>query len=93
MATIIVKLSDAAKAIAERHAIELGYDGAADWAFELLRNYAATREDAMYTRMHTGEHNTIFGRSKREQNDLAARAAAEAAENEKRAKEKAERKE
>lgn len=73
MATITITLTPAAKAIAEKHAKELGYPSAGDWAFELLRNYAASREDQLYQRMHPGEHNPVFGRSKREQADLAER--------------------
>lgn len=77
MAQIIVELSDEAAAVAEKHAKELGYPDAADWAFELLRNFAATREDALYTRQrHLGEQNALFGASKREQLDSALRAAA-----------------
>lgn len=73
MARIVITLSDEAKALAEKHAGELGYEHAGDWAFELLRNYAATREDALYHRMHTGEHNPVFGCSKREAKDRARR--------------------
>jgi hypothetical protein len=80
MTTITIDLPDEAAAIAEKHAKELGYESAADWAFELLRNYAATREDALYTRMHPGEHNQVFGRSRRELRDVVARDHAEAIE-------------
>lgn len=78
MATITIKLSDEAKALAERHAKELGYQDAADWAFELLRNYCAQRHDALYERMHPGELNPVFGRSRREEKDRMAREEAEA---------------
>lgn len=74
MAKITISLSDEAKALAEKHAVELGYEDAADWAFELLRNYAAQREDGLYRRMHIGEHNEVFGRSRREQADADHRA-------------------
>jgi hypothetical protein len=83
MKKITIELPDEAAVIAEKHARELGYDDASDWAFELLRNYAATREDALYHRMHPGEHNTVFGRSRREQADIERRAEAERAEAEK----------
>lgn len=73
MAKIVIKLSDAAAALAEKHAQELGYESAADWAFELLRNHATSREDALYMRMHTGELNPVFGRSNRETTDHARR--------------------
>lgn len=80
MATITITLPDDAAACAEKHARELGYEDAADWAFEMLRNYAALREDALYTRMHAGEQNPVFGRSRREQADWDAREAARIAE-------------
>jgi Arc/MetJ-type ribon-helix-helix transcriptional regulator len=76
MAKITITLPDTAAEIAEKHARELGYEDASDWVFELLRNYAATREDALYTRMHPGEHNPVFGRSRREIKDAERRAAA-----------------
>jgi hypothetical protein len=80
MATIEIDLADAAKALAEKHAAELGYDSAADLAFELLRNKVAAREDELYTRMHAGEHNTVFGASRREVKDYEARKAREGVE-------------
>lgn len=80
MATIGIDVSDAALALANKHATELGYVDASDWAFELLRNFVATREDSLYVRMPTGEQNPVFGRSKREQFDFDKRAAVEAAE-------------
>ena len=79
MARLIMELSDEASALAEKHALELGYPNAADYAFELLRNYVAQREDELYTRMHAGELNPVFGRSAREQADFDRRKAAEQA--------------
>lgn len=76
MAVITIKLNDEAKALAEKHAAELGYHDAADLAFELLRNHCAARHDALYERMHIGEHNHVFGRSRREQDDFDRREAA-----------------
>lgn len=93
MAEIVIKLpNEAAKEQAEKHARELGYEGADDLAFELLRNYTATREDQLYTRCHIGEHNVTFGRSRREHADHERRLTAEReerAEAEKKAKAKA----
>lgn len=79
MAMLVIDLPDDALALVEKHARELGYDTAADYGFELVRNPVATREDAHYARMHAGEHNHVFGRSKREKMDLAAREAADLA--------------
>lgn len=73
MAKIVIEIPDAAATLVEKHAKELGYPHAADYAFELLRNHCAQREDALYTRMHIGEQNPVFGRSKREAADLARR--------------------
>lgn len=76
MAQIIIdNLPDAAKALADKHARELGYEDAGVWAFELVRNFAAEREDRLYMRMPTGESNPVFGRSRREQFDFDKRAA------------------
>ena len=88
MAQIVIELSDEAAAQADKHAKELGYEDAADWWFELGRNYTATREDQLYTRCHIGEHNKTFGPSRREAKDQKARRDAEAAEAAKAAKKK-----
>jgi hypothetical protein len=80
VAQIAIELPDPAKAQAEKHAKEIGYEDAADLAFELLRNHVATREDALYTRCHLGELNQAFGRSRREALDYQKRKEAEARE-------------
>jgi hypothetical protein len=77
MAKLVLDLSDAALTLATKHAKELGYADAADWAYELLRNYVTLREDQRGKRMHTGELNPIFGRSHREAADFERRQAAE----------------
>lgn len=70
---ITVDFPTAAGELLTKHAAELGYPDPADLLFELARNHCAEREDRLYTRMHHGEHNHVFGRSRREQEDFDRR--------------------
>jgi hypothetical protein len=75
VAKIVIDISEAALKLATKHAKQLGYADPADWAYELLRNFVAQREDQTGRRMHGGELNPIFGRSHREMADFQHRAA------------------
>ena len=61
MAQIVIELSDKAKEAAETEAKQLGFDTAADWCFEWLRNTVVQRvEEKAHTALRKkGPHREV----------------------------------